>query len=57
MHSTQLIDRAGRLRWVRSGGDPFMDIEFLLGELDRIEKIEAKGRLGTAGMARPGLRP
>jgi peroxiredoxin len=52
LHSTQIIDKAGRLRWVRSGGDPFMDIEFLLRELDRIEEIEAKARLATVGMDR-----
>lgn len=45
LHSTLLIDRQGRLRWVRTGGDPFTNLDFLLGEIDRIETIEAQGRL------------
>ncbi len=49
LHSTQLIDARGRLRWVRSGGDPFTDIQFLLDELDRIRAIEDGGQLGTGG--------
>ena len=35
LHSTILIDRQGRVRWKRSGGDPFADVDFLLGELKR----------------------
>ena len=49
LHSTNLIDRKGRLRWVRTGGDPFMNIGFVLGEIDRIEKIAAKKRLRPVG--------
>ena len=45
LHSTNFIDRQGRLRWARSGGDPFMDMDFLLAEIDRIERIEQKGLL------------
>ena len=30
LHSTILIDREGRIRWARSGGDPFMDLDFLI---------------------------
>ncbi|HEX6882279.1 MAG TPA: redoxin domain-containing protein [Planctomycetota bacterium] len=35
LHATVLIDRLGRVRWARVGGEPFMEVEFLLGELDR----------------------
>jgi len=35
LHATVLIDRLGRVRWARVGGEPFMDVAFLLGELDR----------------------
>ncbi|QYK51999.1 MAG: redoxin domain-containing protein [Fimbriimonadaceae bacterium] len=36
LHSTILIDKDGFIRWKRTGGDPFMDIKFLLNELKRI---------------------
>lgn len=36
LHSTILIDRKGKLRWKRTGGDPFTDISFLLRELRRV---------------------
>lgn len=35
LHATILVDRLGRVRWARVGGEPFMDAEFLLQELDR----------------------
>lgn len=35
LHSTILIDTAGRVRWKRTGGDPFTNIDFLLNELKR----------------------
>ena len=38
LHSTILIDREGRLRWARSGGDPFMDLDFLLEQIDRVNE-------------------
>ena len=38
LHSTIFIDRQGRVRWARSGGDPFMDFDFLLEEIDRVEE-------------------
>lgn len=38
LHSTLLIDREGRIRWSRHGGEPFMDVEFLLTEIDRIDE-------------------
>ncbi len=33
LHSTFLIDRQGRVHWSRIGGEPFMDIDFLVAEL------------------------
>ena len=40
LHATILIDGAGDIRWVRAGGDPFMDLDFLIGEIDRIVGID-----------------
>ena len=36
LHSTILIDTAGRVHWKRTGGDPFMDTAFLLDEIKRL---------------------
>ena len=36
LHSTILIDSSGRVRWKRTGGDPFTNIDFLVRELMRI---------------------
>ncbi|HWD38687.1 MAG TPA: redoxin domain-containing protein [Fimbriimonas sp.] len=36
LHSTILIDKEGRVRWKRTGGDPFTDIDFLLQEVHRV---------------------
>jgi peroxiredoxin/tetratricopeptide (TPR) repeat protein len=33
LHSTILIDKKGCVRWKRTGGDPFTNVDFLLGEL------------------------
>lgn len=38
LHSTILIDGQGRIRWARTGGDRFMDFDFLLTEIDRVNK-------------------
>ena len=38
LHSTILIDKQGKVRWKRTGGDPFMNIDFLLKELKRINQ-------------------
>ena len=38
LHSTILIDKAGRVRWKRTGGDPFTNIDFLMTELKRINR-------------------
>lgn len=35
LHSTTLIDAQGRVRWKRSGGDPFQDIDYLIREIQR----------------------
>lgn len=35
LHSTILIDKEGRVRWKRTGGDPFMNLDFLLNEIKR----------------------
>jgi peroxiredoxin/tetratricopeptide (TPR) repeat protein len=35
LHSTILIDGEGRVRWKRTGGDPFSKVDFLLSELKK----------------------
>lgn len=35
LHSTILIDAAGRVRWKKTGGDPFAATTFLLAEIAR----------------------
>lgn len=51
LHSTNLIDREGRLRWARTGGDPFMDLDFLIDELDRMGGLDL-APLGVVGGGR-----
>lgn len=51
LHSTSLLDREGRLRWSRTGGEPFTDLDFLLEELDRIEALDLEP-IGMAGAGR-----
>jgi len=36
LHSTILIDAEGRVRWKRTGGNPFSDVDFLLREIGRV---------------------
>jgi peroxiredoxin/Flp pilus assembly protein TadD len=36
LHSTILIDAQGRVRWKRTGGDPFTDMEFLMQAVQRV---------------------
>ena len=43
LHSTFVIDRDGRVRWSRIGGGPFMDVDFLLDEIDRIDEQPWRG--------------
>ena len=38
LHSTLLIDKTGRVHWARFGGDPFDDVDFLLGEIKRMNR-------------------
>lgn len=38
LHSTILIDKQGKIRWKRTGGDPFMNMDFLIKELKRINQ-------------------
>lgn len=38
LHSTILIDAQGRVRWKRTGGDPFADVKFLKDEVSRWAK-------------------
>lgn len=40
LHSTILIDKRGRVHWSRHGGDPFMDFDFLLKEIRRLNEGE-----------------
>lgn len=39
LHSTILIDKQGKVHWARTGGDPFMDFNFLLKEIRRLNGI------------------
>lgn len=36
LHSTILIDTKGRVHWKRTGGDPFVDMDFLVQSLKRM---------------------
>jgi len=36
LHSTILIDGEGRVRWKRTGGDPFSDVDFLLKQIGHV---------------------
>ena len=36
LHSTILIDAKGRVSWARVGGEPFMDIAFLIKQIERM---------------------
>lgn len=51
LHATVLVDAEGKLRFRRSGGEPFMDLDFLLAEIDRVNGAE-EGR-GPAGAPPP----
>jgi peroxiredoxin len=39
LHSTILIDAQGRVRWKRTGGDPFMRLDLLMKELARVNAM------------------
>jgi peroxiredoxin len=36
LHSTILIDKKRRIHWARTGGEPFMDFDYLISELKRM---------------------
>jgi peroxiredoxin len=38
IHSTILIDKRGRVHWARSGGEPFGDMNFLVRQLERMNR-------------------
>jgi peroxiredoxin len=38
LHSTTLIDKQGRVFWARFGGDPFMDLDFLKKQLEKMNQ-------------------
>ena len=41
LHSTILIDTAGRVHWKRTGGEPFADMDFLLKSVKEMNKQAA----------------
>jgi len=43
LHSTIVIDAKGRVRWKRTGGDPFMDVEFLAKQLESANASKTPG--------------
>lgn len=47
LHSTILIDAEGKVRWKRTGGDPFDKVDWLLGEVKRVN-----GALASAHVSR-----
>ena len=48
LHSTNLIDKEGRIYWSRFGGDPFMDMEFLEKQLKRMNERVGSSASGLA---------
>jgi peroxiredoxin len=49
LHSTILIDGRGRLHWARFGGEPFMDLDFLVAEIRRVNDREGFASAAPAG--------
>ena len=45
LHSTILIDTAGRVHWKRTGGEPFADMDFLLKS---VKQMNQKAALQTS---------
>jgi peroxiredoxin len=41
LHSTILIDSQGRVYWARFGGNPFMNMDFLVTQLSRMNELVA----------------
>ena len=52
LHSTILIDRRGRVHWAQTGGDPFTDFNFLLKEIERLNRY-VDGKAKTMPPATP----
>lgn len=48
LHSTILIDAEGRVRWKKTGGDPFKDSAFLLKEINRFGAQSAAVKANSA---------
>jgi peroxiredoxin len=51
IHSTVLIDKAGRVHWARHGGGPFTDYDFLAAQLQRMNALAAKTSSSSASSA------
>lgn len=41
LHSTFIIDASGRVQWSRIGGDPFTDFDFIVAELERLDRRQS----------------
>lgn len=40
LHATFIIDASGRVRWATRGKLPFLDVEFLLNEVERVQRAD-----------------
>jgi peroxiredoxin/tetratricopeptide (TPR) repeat protein len=49
LHSTVLIDKAGRVHWSRNGGEPFSDMAFLAKQLERMNAQSAGATPAKSG--------
>ncbi len=56
LHSTIVIDAQGRVHWKRTGGDPFMDVEFLAKQLERLKATPAAAAT-TGAASKPAGAP
>ena len=56
LHSTIFINRQGKIAWARTGGDPFMELDFLLERIDDSNAAARKlaARRAEAAPASPG---
>ncbi|MBI4907970.1 MAG: redoxin domain-containing protein [Acidobacteria bacterium] len=50
LHSTILIDRKGRVHWARTGGEPFSKMDFLVKQLERMNKSVETGSASSNGV-------
>ncbi len=56
LHSTILIDTKGRVHWKRTGGDPFIDMDFLVESLKQMNaKAETAAPVEEAEPAKPAV--